>query len=66
MHFVHPVFGTEEKLIIYHNILQTLNRDCTENIQNNMLQAGMHSESAKKTKKKLAFPPLTWQKKLPS
>lgn len=33
MHFVHPVFGTEEKLIIYHNILQTLNRDCTENIQ---------------------------------
>lgn len=64
MHFVHPVLGTEEKLIIYHNILQTLNRDCTENIQNNMLQAGMHSESAKKTKTKTCISSFNLAKKI--
>lgn len=53
MHFVHLVISIEGSL--YNNIRQTLNvdRDCTENIQNNMLQAGMHSKSAKKTKNKI-------------
>lgn len=53
MHFVHLVISIEGSF--YNNSHQTLNvdRNCTENIQNNMLQAGMHSKSAKKTKNKI-------------
>lgn len=41
-----------------------MNRDCTENIQNNMLQAGMHSESAKKTKIKTCISSFNLAKKI--